>query len=186
MSKLKYFIVTTLVMLVLTSPCMVFAAEVGDELDASQYTEKIAEYGVPTAEKVAALAKEAQSFFDAGDYAKAEQALAEWARQANWLANIITAGLEPYYSAKYDDTKSFSYTRLISLVPYESMANDLKNQRNHALVMLAECLVQMNQHDKAVSIYMKVLSLISIKEWELWTRAANGLYAIIGIPALSK
>lgn len=157
------------------------AAQAPNELDTTEYAEQVEEYGIPTRESVAALGEKAKALFDAGDYAQAEPALAEWAHQANWLSNIIVRGLEPFYSAGYDDRKAFPAARIRLISPYERMANEYKTDRNHALVMQAECLVRTNQPERAVSVYMKALDIISVKDWEWWNRAANGLYGLVGV-----
>lgn len=155
-------------------------------LDISKYQSQIAEMGIPTDEAVRQIADKAQALFNEGDYEKALPVLQEWARKANWLANIVAAGLEPFYSASYDDRKNFPYQRISLLVPFENTANDLKTQRNHALIMQAECLVHLNRADEAMGIYMRVLDLIQVKDWDWWLRAANGLYKLVGIPSIAK
>ncbi|HLW06014.1 MAG TPA: hypothetical protein VKY45_00505 [Marinilabiliaceae bacterium] len=160
--------------------------EVEDSLDLSQYQDKVSELGVPTLDSVTGLKNQAIQTFESGDYEQALPLLEDWAKQANWLANLISGGLEPFYSASYDDRKEFPYSKISILVSYESTANDLKTQRDHSLVMQAECLSHLGNKKDAVARYMKALDLIGIDDWEWWVRATNGLYEIIGIPSMKE
>jgi len=155
-----------------------------DILDVTQYRTLVDEFGMPTTESVKEIAEAAQSTFDAGDYEAAIPLLEEWAQSANWLANMIVSGLKPFYRASYDDRKEFSYSKVAALVVYETTANSLKRDRNHAMVMIAECHVQTGRLDVAVSMYMKALNLLDVNDWEWWTRAANGLFELIGMPPI--
>ena len=155
-----------------------------DILDVTQYRTLVDEFGMPTTESVKEIAEAAQSTFDAGDYEAAIPLLEEWAQSANWLANMIMAGLKPFYRASYSEQKEFPYTRLSALVEHETTANNLKRDRNHAMVMIAECYVQAGRLDEAVSMYMKALNLLDVNDWEWWTRAANGLFELIGMPPI--
>lgn len=150
-------------------------------LDVSSYARQVAELGIPTLASVREAASEAQALFDQGEYEKAVDALDRWARSANWLSNLIAQGLEPFYSASYDDRKAFPYARLDALVRYETLVNDLRRQRNHAMVLRAEALVRLGRTDEAVSVYLRALDLLDIKDWEWWTRARTGLYALLGV-----
>jgi len=157
-----------------------------DILDVTQYRTLVDEFGMPTTESVKEIAEAAQSTFDAGDYEAAIPLLEEWAQSANWLANMIVSGLKPFYRASYDDRKEFSYSKVAALVVYETTANSLKRDRNHAMVMIAECHVQTGRLDVAVSMYMKALNLLDVNDWEWWTRAANGLFELIGVPPMME
>lgn len=172
------------VLLLCVNVC-VFGEE--DSLDLSEYQNKLSELGLPTLDSVNELKNNAIQTFESGNYEEALPLLEEWAKQANWLANLISGGLEPYYSASYDDRKAFSYTKQIKLlVKYENTANDLKTQRNHSLVMQAECLYHLGNKNEAAARYMKALDLIEIDDWKWWVRAANGLYEIIGVPPIQE
>ena len=101
-------ILALLLCLMLALPIAAFAesADSADsEFDLSADQEKIAELGVPTVSAVAELKSNADTLWKNGDYEAAARAYAEYAKQANWLANIISGGLEPFYSASYDDRK---------------------------------------------------------------------------------
>ena len=64
------------------------------------------ELGLPTIDLVTYLKNQAIETFESGNYEEALPLLEEWAKQANWLANLISGGLEPYYSASYDNRKN--------------------------------------------------------------------------------
>ena len=164
----------------------VFGEETEDSLDLSQYQDRMLELGLPTIDLVTYLKNQAIETFESGNYEEALPLLEEWAKQANWLANLISGGLEPYYSASYDNRKKYPYSKLSKLVIYERTANDLKTQRDHSLVMQAECLNHLGNKKEAVVRYMKALELIDIDDWKWWVRAANGLYEIIGVPTIQE
>lgn len=149
--------------------------------DLSEYQSRIDELGIPTMASVREIADQAQAAFANGQHEEAIPLLREWAKKANWLANMISAGLEPFYNASYDAQKSFSLSRITVLGVYEGIANELKTQRNHAFVLEAECHVALQHPNDAVSLYMKALDLLDVKDWDWWLRAANGLYSIIGV-----
>lgn len=176
------------VLLWLLLPASRIAAQKPDEnpFDTSVYQKEISDLGVPTTKDVEDAATKAQQLFESGNYEEALPALEEWARKANWLANIISGALEPFYSASYDARKSFPWSRLNLLTSYERTANRLKSDRNHAMVMQAECLVKLGRTTQAVGIYLKALDLIDIGDWDWWVRALNGLYSIIGVPGATK
>jgi tetratricopeptide (TPR) repeat protein len=152
-----------------------------DALDRTLYQNQVKEYGIPTKESVEQLSVKAAQLFDTKDYKNALPALQEFEKQSNWLANLISTGLKPYYSASYDDRKSFPYNKSRNLIAYEKLSNDLKSRRNHAMVLEAECLVYLGNFKDAVSVYLKSLDLIDIEDWDWWTRAQQGLYKLIGV-----
>ena len=154
--------------------------------DLEEYKAQINELGVPTMSSVKAIKDQASAAFEDGQYEAAIPLLQQWARKANWLANIINAGLEPFYNASYDDTKNFPFDRITMLLVYETAANSLKRDRNHAMIMEAECLVALGRPDEAVSLYMKALDLVNVNDWDWWVRAANGLYAIVEVPPVGS
>ena len=131
--------------------------------------------------EVQRMADEAVQLYEDGDYEIAEEALKEWARASNALANISSAGLEPFYDASYDDRKEFPYSKIKVFIPYQNLANKLKADRNHAMVMRAETLVKLDRKKEAIALYQKTLDLIDIDDWDWWIRAVNGLYEIIDI-----
>ena len=68
-----------------------------DPFDLSVTARQVKELGVPTAAEVAALEAKANELYASEQWKEAAVALDQFARKANWLANLIVAGLEPYY-----------------------------------------------------------------------------------------
>ena len=137
-------ILALLLCLMLALPIAAFAesADSADsEFDLSADQEKIAELGVPTVSAVAELKSNADTLWKNGDYEAAARAYAEYAKQANWLANIISGGLEPFYSASYDDRKNWYPDQLSfsDLSSAESKANSYKAERNRAMLYEGLC-----------------------------------------------
>ena len=160
--------------------CAQEASAEADPFDLSEAQRLVEEYGVPKQGRVDVLGTQAEELFSQGNWAEALRALEESARQANWLANLIVAGLEPYYGASYDDKKGFSSSKIMELATFETLANKYKEKRNHAMVMQAECHVKLGDTESAVSYYYRALDLIGIDDpW--WDRARTGLYELIGV-----
>lgn len=116
------------------------------------------------------------------DYQNAANAYAIYAKQVNWLANLITAGLEPFYGAKYDDRKSF-YPRILSysdLTAAENKANEYKGERNRAMLYEGLCYYNMDEYETALPLLIKALDLIEIKDEANWKLGMESLYTIIG------
>lgn len=175
----RKFLVT--VMIFCISVPFALTQEKKDPFDLSATDKNLAELGVPTVPEVEALEQQAKTFYSNENWEKAASALEEYAKKANWLSNIIAAGIEPYYGADYDDRKEYPYSKLKPLIPFETKANDYKKKRNRAMVMQAECLINLGQKDKAVSLLIKALDLINIKNEEWWNRARKQLYLLIEI-----
>lgn len=152
------------------------------EFDLSAEQEKIEELGIPTIESVDKLKEEADALWENKDYKEAASAYANYAKQANWLANIISAGLEPYYGASYDDRKSWypkdlSYSELSSA---ESTSNKYKSERNRAMLYEGLCYYNQNDYETALPLLIKALDLIEINDEVNWGTGMDALYAIIG------
>lgn len=185
MKKIALIALIISVLLLCVNVC-VLGKETEDSLDLSQYQSKISELGLPTFDSVSELKNKAIQTFESGNYKEALPLLEEWAGQANWLANLITGGLKPFYSASYDDRKKFPSSNLAKLFVYETLANVLKTDRNHSLIMQAECLYYLGNKSDAVARYLKALELTHTNDWEWWVRAINGLYKIIGVPTIEE
>jgi hypothetical protein len=137
---------------------------------------------VPTVSTVAALEKQARDLYDSGNCKAAVDALDQFGNEANRLSNLIARGLQPFYAASYDKRQEFSGAAVQRLVPLEKLGNDYKAKRNQAIVEEAECLVKLNNKEKAAAMYYQALGLIDVKDAVLWDRARTGLYALLGIP----
>ncbi len=156
------------------------AAQQSDEnpFDFSKREGLMKETGLPSVEMVTQLEASARALFDSGDCKKAIPALERYAKTANHLANLISAGVRPFYGASYDDRRGFS--GISELVRFETAANEYKAKRNASLVMQAECHAKIGDPSKAAVIYSSALELIDIDDTALWRRAREGLYSVIG------
>jgi len=139
---------------------------------------KIRELGIPDPVRMMERKEKAHAAFEAGDCGKAIPELDSLARETDWYGTLILTGLEPYFQADIRDRRDFADQRL--LMPLEKKGNEYLVIRNEAMVMLAECLSETGDTDAAVSAYIRALKAIYINERELWERARNGLYELIG------
>lgn len=165
--------------LVLSISTTVFAADAQDPFDLSKTQKKLKELGIPTVLKVDKLEEKAKKLYQEGNYKDAIPALEQYAKQANWLSNLLAAGLEPYYGASYDDKKNVSYEILNPLIPIEGKVNEYRRKLDRAMVMQAECLAKIGKKGEAISLLVRALDLLNMKETEWWARARNDLYKII-------
>lgn len=149
--------------------------------DYSEYQTEIDRLGIPNEESVQSLRLHAVSLFESEQYLEAVDALDEWARSANWLANIIRQGLEPYYRTPSSSRPRYNSRQLNELVARERLSNHYIGERNLAMVMRAESLLHLGRPDEALAVFSKVLDLLRASEQELWMRATAGLYSIIGL-----
>ena len=152
-----------------------------DPFDLSSSSEKVKELGIVTKPEVDALERKAKELFNAGDCKSVLPILIEYSKKSNWLANLISANLEPYYGAKYDDRKAYPYSKLQSLIPLESLANDYKEKRNIAFAMQGECLLKVGDKVGAVPVLLKTLDLIDLNNDVWWKRTSNNLLSIIQV-----
>lgn len=151
-----------------------------DPLDLSRELEKIAEYGVPTVEIVNQMKEKADNLYSSESWADAINAYEEYAKKANWLANLLSQCVEPYYSASYDDKKNVSYGSLKKYIPYETASNNYKKLRNQAYVRIGLCYKNLGQVDKAVAYLYKGLDLVDVKSTTDWSLAVDALSGLIG------
>jgi len=152
-----------------------------DPFDLTEINSRIDELGVPTVNSVNELEVNSERLFDEGNCEEALPVLESFAKNANWLSNIIATGIEPYYGASYDSRDNFPYRKLKPLIPLEEQANLLRSKRNHSFVMQAECHEKLGNKEQAVALYIKALNLISLDDGEWWDRARAGLYTIVGV-----
>lgn len=149
--------------------------------DISGYADLIKQGQLPTPKTVEAAKTRATALFDAKNCSEAMPALDNWATQANWLANLLKAGLEPYYNAASSDRKTVSGAFLSELAAFEGKSNLYKRERNLANVMKAECMVLNNQKVEAAALLARTLDYIDIEDRTLWDRARKDLFALIEI-----
>ena len=151
-----------------------------DPLDLSSQLEIVEKHGVPTVSMVQEMKEKAEMLYTNQMWEEAAAAYEEFAQKANWLANIISQCVEPYYSASYDDKKNISYTALKDFIPYENKANALKEERNVAYVRIGLCYKNMGNNSQAVIYLHKALELLGMDQRIEWNEAANAMAEIVG------
>lgn len=149
--------------------------------DISSYADLIKQGKLPTPTSVKAARAQATTLFEAKNCTDALPALDNWASQANWLANLLKSGLDPFYNATSTGKKSVNGPFLTELAVFEGQANAYKGERNLANVMKAECMIQRNQKLEAAALLAKTLNYIDVEDRELWDRARNDLFALIEV-----
>ena len=152
-----------------------------DPTDVSAILSELDDIGLPTVEAIELLKKEAYAHYENKNWELAIEAFSKLAKNANWLANLIRSGLEPYYGASYDERKEYPYSKLRPLVPIETISNGYIRLRNDAMVKEGLCYANLSENSKAVSLLYKALDLIDIENEELWTEAREALFKIIGV-----
>ena len=150
-----------------------------DPFDVTALQKRMDEVGVPTPTTVQQLEAKATALAKDSKWQEAADAYSALAKNANWLANLIHAGIEPFYNASYDDRKSYSIKD--SDLKLEKQSNEYKNMRNQATVAQAECYIRLNDIKRAMPILVRSLELINVKDAELWARARKDLYSIIQV-----
>ncbi len=169
---LSYFAACSLIFL----PSLVVAKE--NTLNNSNIEEIIKKSGLPTHKETILLETKSKQLFGKGNCTKAIPVLREFQKQSNALANIISAGINPFHRASHNARKAFRGS-LSEMAEFEGTANDFKRRRNAAMVMEAECLVKTGRNNAAAVKFFNALRMISIKNLTLWKRAREGLYALI-------
>ncbi len=150
-----------------------------DPLDISIQLEQINKYGVPTIAAVEAMKNKADVLYEAKSWEEAAKAYEVYAKNVNWLANLLAQCVEPYYSAGYDDKKSISYSTLKPFIPFESKSNECKKNRNIAYIKMGLCYKNIADVKNAVVYLHKGLDLLSVDELEYWTLAKNAMAEIL-------
>ena len=150
-----------------------------DPLDVSIQKEQIEKYGVPTINTVEEMKKKADALYDSQSWEEAAAAYEVYAKHVNWLANLLSQCVEPYYSASYDDRKSTPYSKLKSFIPFESKANECKQNRNEAYVKMGLCYKNMGDIKNAVTYLHKGLDLLDVNDEKYWTLAKDAMAEIL-------
>lgn len=152
-----------------------------DPFDLSPSASKVEELGIVTQPEVDGLEEQSKELFNAGNCEDAVPVLSEYSKKANWLANMVTATLAPYYSASRDEREGYSYSQVQALVPLETLANDYKGKRNIAFAMQGECLMKLGDQERAIPMLLKALDLLSLDEEAWWERTRDNLFTIIEV-----
>lgn len=150
-----------------------------DPLDISQELKKIAEYGVPTITLVDLMKAKADTLYNSKSWSEAIDAYDEFSKKANWLANLLSICVEPYYSASYRDQENVSRRTLEKWIPYENASNKYKRLRNQAYVRIGLCYKNLGNIDKAVAYLYKGLDFVSLDSSDDWSQAAEALSDIL-------
>ena len=183
MKALVFSIVFALIGISAVAQDVAYKKSNNDPLDLSVQLEQIENNGVPTVSIVNDMKVKAENLYKAGNYAEAAVAYEDFAKKVNWLANLLSQCVEPYYSASYDDKKNISYTEIKNYIPYETKANECKRDRNVAYVMIGVCYKNLGDNSKAVAYLHKALDLLSVDEELYWNIAAKNLSEIVGFVA---
>lgn len=176
-------ILTVLLFLISLSAIAQDKASDIDPFDVSSTAEQAKDLGISTISEVDDLEDSARKLFLSGNCTEAMPVLEEYAKQANWIANLISSGLAPYYGASYDDRENYHdgepYSELQKLVQYEKVSNEYKRKRNIAIAMQGECYAKSGDKERAVSYLVKALELFDIDTVRWWKRTRNNLYDLI-------
>ena len=92
------------------TPVAVYAEDTSDTsttdlLDNSAELKEVEENGIPTEEIVSKMKETADALYAEESYEEASEAYYETAKKANYLANIMSQCIEPYYSSRSDSKK---------------------------------------------------------------------------------
>lgn len=147
--------------------------------DLSIAEKEISDYGIPTPESVDKIGIEANKLFEEEKWEDAILAYELYSKNSNWLANLISKAVKPYYDASYDDRKSISSSMINALIKYESKSNYYKAERNKAIFRQGVCYYKLGDYQKSLPLILKTLDLISMDEKEIWAEARSILDSII-------
>lgn len=178
---MRIIILVSMIWLLSWSNLIAQENESSDPFDVSTSVSKIEELGVITKPEVDGLESEARDLFKTGKYEEAIPVLEEFAKKANWLSNLISANLDPFYSADYDERKEYPYHLIEPLIELEKMANDYKRKRDIALAMQGECLLKIGNEKDAVPVLLKALDLLDLHNDYWWERTRTNLLTIIKV-----
>jgi uncharacterized protein with von Willebrand factor type A (vWA) domain len=155
----------------------------GDPSSPSSYLTQITANGVPTMQDVENLGQVAKTAFGRAENPEckdnAEAKLEAWRTASNWLANLLAQTNEPFYNALSSERRNPSVS-INKLAEVERSSNNLKEFRNEATVMLAECHLKSGNKAAALSSYLAVLNILDIDEGNLWERARRGIFQLTG------
>ena len=175
--------ISTLAALVLF-PSLVFS-QTSDETDMSNFMVVPEEEESLTLDDFEEKKNAARKLFLEDKCEEAIPALIEIQDNANRLANIISQGLEPFYSASRDDREWLSRVKgsdIAKLAIAEKTANNLKKTRNEYYVLEAECLLKIGENSRATNKLFRALRFIDGKsQFDLWSRARIQLWETIGL-----
>ena len=151
-----------------------------DALDISMQKEQIEKYGVPTISAVEEMKKKADALYDAKSWDQAAAAYEIYAQNVNWLANLLSQCVKPYYSASYDKKKATAYSTLKTFIPFETKANECKENRNRAYIRIGLCYKNLGDIKNAATYLHKGLDLLDVNDLVYWTMAKDAMAELLG------
>lgn len=177
---MKRFIALLLTICLAISPVAVLGEEgiTADVLDNSAELAQVEENGIPTEALVNELKANADALYVEGKYEEAADAYYETAHKANFLANIMSKCIEPYYSST-SDSKSVPDEIYDDLLALENRANNLKEMRNTCYVYQGLCCSKMGDDETALAVLLDALDIIENSQHGLWILAAEEVMSII-------
>lgn len=155
--------------------------KISDPFDLSKSKSQVDELGIVTKTEVDTLEEKIRGLYSKGKCKEVIPLLDEYAKKSNWLANLISYTLEPYYGASYDDRKTYTYSKLEPLVPLETLSNNYKKKRNIAIAMHGDCMLRIGDRARAIPLLTKSLDLLSLENEEWWEKTRNNLLSIVEV-----
>jgi tetratricopeptide (TPR) repeat protein len=149
-----------------------------DPLDLTQEREQIQKYGVPTINVVQEMKYKADSLYDMKSWKEAALAYEVYAEHANWLANLLSQCIEPFYSASYDERMAV-VNKIKSFMSLEAKSNQYKRLRNQAYVNVGLCYKNIGDIKGATAYFYKGLDLLNVDDMEYWALARNAMLEIL-------
>jgi hypothetical protein len=151
-----------------------------DPLDVSMQKEQIEKYGIVTMGSVSEMKTKADALYDSESWEQAAAAYEIYARNVNWLANLLAQCVEPYYSASYDKRKATPISAIRPYIPFENKANECKENRNRAFVKMGLCYKNIGDLKNSVAYLHQGLELLDVEDKTYWKMAADALAEILG------
>lgn len=154
-------------------------AQSEDPMDMAGSERAISDAGIVRMSDIDALKERTSQLLAEGDCAAVVPELVELSKQSNFLANVIRAGIEPFYDASLEDRRSFVITS--ALIDREREVSGLLETRNRAWVDEGLCHSEMGDDRTAIVRLTHALDYIGIDETETWTTARNAIWRIVGV-----
>lgn len=181
---MKRFVALLTAVCLSITPVAVFAEDTDtdtsttDVLDNSAELKEVEENGIPTEEIVSKLKETADALYAEESYEEAGEAYYETARKANYLANIMSQCIEPYYSSR-SDSKSIPNELIDDLIIFEDKSNELKELRDTCYVYQGICYSKAGDPESALAVLYRALDLITDSETDAWILASQEVMNII-------
>jgi len=140
----------------------------------------------PVTYKSAAEVKELWRMANAAKDCKAQLPLLDaYAKLAASLTDVIHTGLRPMLRADGEQRQALQHMgQIAALRPYNDLADDYLQNVRVAKVMQAECYQKSGNVGEAIAKLTEVLETLPVGDLELWERARQDLYDVVGIPKM--